>query len=93
MIYFDNAATTYPKPPQVTNAVQYALKNYGANPGRGGHKMSMATAEEEYRCRKAAADFFHAPGPECVAFTLNCTHAMNYVLKGKLKSGDHVVTS
>lgn len=93
MIYLDNAATTYPKPITVQNAVSYALKNYGANPGRAGHSMSIAAAEEIYRCRMAAADFFKASGPECVAFTLNCTHAMNYVLKGLLKPGDHVVTS
>lgn len=93
MIYFDNAATTYPKPVSVQNAVNNAMKNYAANPGRAGHTMSMAAAEEVYRCRTAAADFFHAPGPECVAFTLNCTHAVNYVLKGLLKPGDHVVTS
>ena len=93
MIYLDNAATTYPKPVSVENAVNNALKNYAANPGRAGHNMSMAAAEEVYRCRTAAADFFHAPGPECVAFTLNCTHAMNYDLKGLLKPGDHVVTS
>ncbi|HEX3038809.1 MAG TPA: aminotransferase class V-fold PLP-dependent enzyme [Caproiciproducens sp.] len=93
MIYLDNAATTYPKPMAVQNAVSSALKNYGANPGRAGHNMSMAAAEEIYRTRKAAADFFKAPGEECVAFTLNCTHALNYVLKGLLKPGDHVVTS
>ncbi|WP_050697754.1 aminotransferase class V-fold PLP-dependent enzyme [Anaeromassilibacillus senegalensis] len=93
MIYLDNAATTYPKPPQVLQAVNYSLKYYGANPGRAGHAMSMAAAEEIYRCRTAVADFFQAPGPECVAFTLNCTHAMNIVLKGLLKPGDHVVTS
>ncbi len=93
MIYLDNAATTYPKPVVVQNAMSHALKYYGANPGRAGHDMSMAAAEEIYRCRTAAADFFHAPGPECIAFTLNCTHAMNYVLKGLLKPGDHVVTS
>lgn len=93
MIYLDNAATTYPKPDSVRNAVAYALRNYGANPGRAGHDMSLAAAEEVYRCRMAAADFFHAPGPECVAFTLNCTHAVNYVLKGYLKPGDHAVTS
>ncbi|MDF2632017.1 MAG: aminotransferase class V-fold PLP-dependent enzyme [Caproiciproducens sp.] len=93
MIYLDNAATTYPKPISVQNAVSYALKNYGANPGRAGHSMSIAAAEEIYRCRLAAADFFKAPGPECIAFTLNCTHAMNYVLKGLLKPGDHVVVS
>lgn len=93
MIYLDNAATTYPKPEEVHRAVAHAMRYYGANPGRAGHAMSMAAAEEMYRCRNAAADFFHAPGPECVAFTLNCTHAVNYVLKGLLKPGDHVVTS
>lgn len=93
MIYLDNAATTYPKPPSVINAVDHALRKYGANPGRSGHSMSIATAEEVYRCRSAAADFFHAPGAECVAFTLNCTNAINYVLKGLLKPGDHVVIS
>ena len=79
MIYFDNAATTYPKPMAVTNAVRTALQKYGANPGRSGHKMSMAAAEEEYRCRVAAANLFHAEGPENVAFTLNCTHAINSI--------------
>lgn len=93
MIYLDNAATTYPKPMAVRNAVNYAVQNYGANPGRAGHDMSIKTAEEVYRCRTAAAELFHASGPECVAFTLNCTHALNYVMKGLLKPGDHVVTS
>lgn len=55
--------------------------------------MSAATAEEIYHCRKSAAEFFHAPGPECVVFTLNCTNALNFVLKGVLHNGDHVVTS
>lgn len=93
MIYLDNAATTYPKPIAVRNAVATALQRYGANPGRAGHSMSMDAAEEMFRCRTAAADFFHAPGPECVAFTLNCTHALNYVMKGLLRPGDHAVTS
>lgn len=93
MIYLDNAATTFPKPASVRNAVAYALEKYGANPGRAGHSMAMAASEEIYRCRSLAADFFHAPGPECVAFTLNCTHAVNYVLKGVLLPGDHCVTS
>jgi cysteine desulfurase family protein len=93
MIYLDNAATTYPKPASVQNAVSRALVHLGANPGRAGHTMSMACSEEIYRCREAAAELFHAPGPECVAFTLNCTHAINYVVKGILRPGDHVVTS
>lgn len=93
MIYLDNAATTYPKPQNVFNMVQYASRKWGANPGRSGHTMSMEAAEEMYRARQAVADFFHCDGPECVVFTLNCTHAINLVLKGILKSGDHVVAS
>lgn len=93
MIYLDNAATTYPKPPIVLNAISTALKKYGANPGRSGHYMSMSAAEEIYNCRKTCANFFNAPGPECVIFTLNCTHATNIVIKGLLKPGDHVVLS
>jgi cysteine desulfurase family protein len=93
MVYLDNAATTFPKPRSVQEAVAKALYRFGANPGRAGHQMSLSAAEEVYRCRCAAADFFHAPGPECVSFTLNCTHAANCVLKGLLKPGDHVVIS
>ncbi len=93
MISLDNAATTYPKPRPVIDAVTRALRVYGANPGRSGYSMSIATSEEVYRCRTAAAGFFNAPGPECVAFTVNCTNAVNYVLKGLLKPGDHAVVS
>ncbi len=93
MIYLDNAATTYPKPPIVVNAVARAMRHLGANPGRSGHNMSIAAATEVYECRKSLAKFFNAPGPECVVFTLNCTHAINTVIKGLLKPGDHVVTS
>ncbi|MFR8003670.1 MAG: aminotransferase class V-fold PLP-dependent enzyme [Hydrogeniiclostridium sp.] len=93
MMYFDNAATTYPKPTTVNQAVERALRLYGANPGRAGHAMSMRTAEEIYQTRSEIAEFFNAAGPECVVFTPNCTAALNYVIKGILKPGDHVVTS
>lgn len=93
MIYMDNAATTFPKPRSVTNAVSIAMKRFGANPGRSGHSLAIKAAEEIYACRKNAAQFFNAPGEECVTFTLNCTCAINTVLKGLLSPGDHVVTS
>ncbi len=93
MIYLDNAATTYPKPSSVEKAVTYALRYLGANPGRAGHTMSLKAAEEIYAARKSVADFFQADGPECVAFPLNCTAALNYVIKGTLKPGDHCVVS
>lgn len=95
MIYLDNAATTFPKPPAVPNASYSFMKKKAANPGRSGHKLSMAAAEEVYLCRKAAAGLFNAPGPENIAFTSNATQAINMVLKGFLmnKPGAHVVTS
>ena len=93
MIYLDNAATTFPKPPAVTQAITNAMKKYGANPGRSGHKMSIESALEIYRCRNEISDFFNAEGPEYVVFTLNCTYAANMVLKGLLKPGNHVVIS
>lgn len=93
MIYLDNGATTFPKPPAVRGAVARALQKLGANPGRGGYPMSMAAAEEVYACRQAASEFFHSAGPETVVFPLNCTQGINMVLKGWLRLGDHVVVS
>ena len=93
MIYFDNAATTYPKPTEVAAAVNGALIKFGANPGRSGHDMSMLTAEKIYETRKKLSEFFGSGGAEYVCFTQNCTHAVNYALKGTLKPGDHVLIS
>lgn len=93
MIYLDNSATTYPKPQGVRQAMHRALVEYGANPGRSGYGMCLRTTQAVYECRKLAADFFGAAGPECVLFQPSCTQALNLVLKGALKSGDHVVVS
>ena len=92
MIYLDNAATTYPKPQSVIKAVDDALKK-SANPGRSGHTLSQSTAISVYEVREKLKDMFSAPSVENVVFTLNCTHAINYVLKGLIKSGDRIVTS
>ena len=92
MIYFDNAATTFPKPPCVAKAVQEALVRYGANPGRGGHDLSIETARRVYRCRELAAQLFCCQ-PEQVVFTKNCTESLNIVIKGVLRPGDHVIIS
>ncbi len=93
MIYWDNAATTYPKPPAVQQAVAAALRQYGANPGRGGHAMSLATSEQLYRCREAAAAFFGLSDPTGVIFTPNCTASLNYVIRALLADGGRVVIS
>lgn len=93
MIYLDNSATTYPKPPEVRTAVQNALLYYAFNPGRGGYKQSLAASQKVYEARETVGGFFNAPSAEAVIFTPSCTQALNTVIKGVLKKGDHVVIS
>ncbi|WP_407382865.1 aminotransferase class V-fold PLP-dependent enzyme [Ruminococcus sp.] len=93
MIYLDNSATTYPKPPEVRFAVHNAIRSYGFNPGRGGYKQSLTTAQRVYDARETVSAFFHAPSAENVIFTPSCTQALNTVIKGVLTKGDHVVIS
>ena len=93
MIYLDNAATSYPKPAQVVAAVARAMRFFGANPGRSAHPMAEKASERIFECRRALAEFFSAPDPARVVFTLNCTGALNTVIKGILKPGDHAVVS
>ncbi len=93
MIYFDNAATTGKKPAGVIRAVDSALREFSANPGRSGHTPSLKAADAVYTAREKAAEFFGASGAENVVFTLNCTHSINCVIKGVLNKGEHAVTS
>ncbi|MFC2008418.1 aminotransferase class V-fold PLP-dependent enzyme [Chloroflexota bacterium] len=93
MIYLDNAATSWPKPTEVLKAMTEVLERAGGNPGRSGHRLSVAAARVVYDTREDIARFFHAPDPLRVIFTGNGTHAINLALNGLLKSGDHVVTS
>ena len=86
MIYFDNGATTYPKPQSVINAVNNAMRLYAANPGRSGHSMSIKAAEKVFECRQNAAKLFNSKTPENVIFTNNCTMALNTVIKGVLNT-------
>ncbi len=93
MYYLDNAATTYPKPREVVAAMERALRFFGANPGRGGHQMAYATSQAVHQCRETAASFFGAPQPDNVVFTLNCTMALNIVIKGILRNGGRALIS
>ncbi|MBR6761977.1 MAG: aminotransferase class V-fold PLP-dependent enzyme [Oscillospiraceae bacterium] len=91
-IYFDNAATSWPKPFGVLSAVQNALQRQGGNPGRGGHLLSERAGNLVYQTRELIADFFGTE-PEYVVFTQNCTHALNLALYGVLHKDDHVIIS
>jgi cysteine desulfurase/selenocysteine lyase len=93
MIYLDNAATSWPKPPEVLKAMTSVLELAGGNPGRSGHRLSVAAAREVYNAREDIASFFNVTDPVRVVFTANATHAINIAIKGLLKPGDHVVTS
>lgn len=93
MIYLDNAATSFPKPPQVIAALGEALRAYGANPGRGGHQLSLQAGRVVERCREAAAALLGVPSPERVIFTHSCTESLNLAITGMLHKGDEVICS
>ncbi len=93
MLYFDNAATSFPKPVSVRKAVEHSFLQFGANPGRSGHKMGMDTTRKIFECRQKAANLFGINDPENIAFTKNCTEAINAVIMSIAKPGDHFIIS
>ena len=93
VIYLDNAATSWPKPPVVAAAMARFLEETGANPGRSGHRLSVDAARLIFETRERVARLFNAPDPLRVIFALNVTEALNLALHGFLRPGDHVITS
>ena len=92
MIYLDNGATSYPKPQNVINCTLNAVRNYSFNSGRGGYSASVSTAEKIYSVREKIGAMFNYE-PQNIAFTVNCTQALNMAIKGSVKRGDHVIVS
>lgn len=93
MIYFDNAATSFPKADGLENVMSKTIEKYAANPGRSGHKLSMEVAHLIYEARKNISSFFNIDDPSHLIFTKNTTEALNMALFGILRKGDHVVTT
>ena len=93
MIYLDNAATTHTKPYEVARAVGMWTRELSANPGRGGHDLSINAGNKVYECRELLARLFNIQRPENVIFTLNTTMALNIAINGFLKPNSHVVIS
>lgn len=91
MIYLDHAATSWPKPPGVLRAMARFLEAEGGNPGRAGHRLSLAAARAVHGAREAVAALVNAPDPLGVVFTANATHALNLALHGCLGPGSRVV--
>jgi len=93
MLYFDNAATTFPKPEIVYEAVNECMRNYCANPGRGGHKLALQSGRVILEARELLAELFNAEAIENIILTHNATDSLNLAFKGFLKKGDHVITT
>src|SRR4051795_4228462 len=93
MIYLDNAATSFPKPEPVYQALDRFARTQLANPGRAGHRMAVGAERSLDDARHALNQFFHGAGPERWIFTLNCTDALNMAIKGAIDPGDHVITT
>jgi cysteine desulfurase/selenocysteine lyase len=92
-IYLDNAATSFPKPPQVINAINQYFTGIGASPGRGGYRLGLEAGRQLIIARDTIARFFNCKNPANVIFTMNITYALNFILRGVLKEGDHVITT
>lgn len=92
-IYLDNAATSYPKPESVYEAVDHVQRQLGANPGRGAHRLAVEGQGVLALARKRLAELFAISEPDQIVFTKNATEALNLAIKGCAGRGGHVVTT
>jgi cysteine desulfurase / selenocysteine lyase len=93
VIYLDNAATSWPKPPGVPRAMSKAIRSGGGNPGRSGHAKSIQAGRTVLQTRELLAELFNVTDPSRIVFTKNATEALNIVLFGLLRPGDRVLTT
>lgn len=91
--YFDNSATSFPKPESVYKCVEKAVRLYGANPGRGGHRMAVEASQAIYETREKVASLFNIKKPLQIAFTYNSTYALNFAVKGAVPKDSHIITT
>lgn len=93
MLYFDNSATTFPKPEIVYNSIMTSMREYGANPGRSGHKLALRASRGIFDTRESLCKLFNIKNPMNIVLTFNATESLNIGIKGVLKPGDHVITT
>lgn len=92
MIYFDNSATTNPKPKSVIGASNRAMISYSFNSGRGGYRQSVKASDKIFEAREKISQMFSFQ-PQDICFTQNCTTALNIAIKGSVKKGSHIIIS
>ena len=93
LIYLDNGATSFPKPEEVYTYMDYFYRNFGVNPGRSGYDLCVEAGEVIDNTRKMLTDFFNGKDPERLCFSYNSTDALNIIINGLLKEGDHAITT
>lgn len=93
IIYLDHAATSWPKPPEVMEAMKLAMDGAAANPGRGSHRMAVNASRVLFNTRRALAQLFAVHNPNDIVLTSNTTEALNLAIKGYLHEGDHVIAT
>jgi cysteine desulfurase family protein len=93
LIYLDNGATSFPKPEEVYAYMDYFFRNYGVNPGRSGYDLCLEAGEVVEATRTALTEFFNGTDPNRLCFSYNSTDALNLIIFGMLKPGDHAVTT
>ncbi len=91
--YFDHAASSWPKPPAVIEAMMQCIEEYGANPGRGSHKLAVRASRTLFEARYNLSRLFNILNPNDISFALNTSMALNQAIKGFLKPGDHVIST
>jgi cysteine desulfurase/selenocysteine lyase len=92
-VYLDNGATSWPKPPEVIEAMVEAVRDHGANPGRGAYAMALAASRLVFEARRSCAELLGVPDARDLFFLSGCTEGCNLMLKGLLEAGDRVVVS
>lgn len=93
MIYFDNAATSFPKPKCVVDELYRCVCSYCGNPGRSSHRLSRMSDEVIYEARERISSHFSLNCPERVVFTYNATYALNMAIKTTVTSKTHILIS
>ena len=92
-IFLDNGATSYPKPEEVYTFMDKFYRKFGVNPGRSGYDLCMETGELVEETRKMLTQFFNGKDPNRLCFSYNSTDALNLIINGMLKEGDHAITT
>jgi cysteine desulfurase family protein len=93
LIFLDNGATSYPKPEEVYTFMDHFYRNFGVNPGRSGYDLCMETGELVEETRAMMTKFFNGTDPNRLCFSYNSTDALNLIIYGLLKEGDHAITT